>query len=240
MKFTQDSPIWTLIKNAYTNNDQPIIFALINIIFIIFLGIAIYGIIKWKKDYKRNHFTTIVASVISALFIIFAVIYLLNPNNHLGNYEGTVDIAFTSSVDSSDNKVAILSDKDAEASEVDSFVMKASDMKELGIKAGKTVKIEANDKKAPNDNFSFIKLNKTDVADEQQSSKIEKYNSQQVTAEEAKKQKNKKEVEEVQESSKNEKYNAKQVKAKEAKKKQEEKEKQKEKDKEKDKKDKKD
>jgi len=193
MKFTQDSTIWTLIKNAYTNNDQPIIFALINIIFIIFLGIAIYGIIKWKKDYKRHHFTTIVASVISALFIIFAVIYLLNPNNHLGNYEGTVDIAFTSSVDSSDNKVAILSDKDAEDSEVDSFVMKASDMKELGIKAGKTVKVEAKDKKAPNDNFSFIKLNKKDVADVQDSSKIEKYNSQQVKAEEAKKKQEEKE-----------------------------------------------
>lgn len=187
MQFTQESSIWAVIKNAYTNNDQPIIFVLANILFIIALGIAIYGAIKWREGDKSIKLTTIVASVISFIFLISAIIYLLIPSNRLGTYEGKVDIAFTSSVDSSDNKVAIFSDKDSDDSDIDSFVMKANVMKDLDIKAGKTVQVESHNQPTPNKDVSFIKLNKEDVVDVQDSSNIKEYNDEQTKAEEAKK-----------------------------------------------------
>ena len=187
MQFTQESSIWAVIKNAYTNNDQQIIFVLANILLIISLGISIYWAIKWSKGYKSIKLTTIVASVISFIFLISAIIYLLIPSNRLGTYEGKVDIAFTSSVDSSDNKVAIFSDKDSDDSDIDSFVMKANVMKDLDIKAGKTVQVESHNQPTPNKDVSFIKLNKEDVVDVQDSSNIKEYNDEQTKAEEAKK-----------------------------------------------------
>ncbi|RIM32809.1 hypothetical protein BUY35_00535 [Staphylococcus cohnii] len=197
MQFSQEHPIWTIIVNAYTNNQQPIIFALANIFFIVAIGIAIYGFVKWKSDNSSKHFTTIVASVISAIFLIFAIIYLFNPNNQTGTYQGSVDIAFTSSVDNSDNKIAIFSDKDSDDSEIDSFIMKASDMKELGIKAGKTVQVKADNKPTPDKEDNIIKLDKSDVKDVKEASNISSYNEQQSKAEEAKKKEEEKKKQEA-------------------------------------------
>lgn len=196
MHFTQESSIWAVIKNAYTNNDQPIIFALANVLFLIAIGIAIYGAIKWRKGDKSIHLTTIVASIISLIFLIFAVIYLINPNNRLGSYEGKVDIAFTSSIDNSDNKIAIFSDKDSDNSEINSFVMKASVMKDLDIKAGKTVQIESHDQQKTSKDVSFIDLNKKDVVNVKDSSSIKNYNDEQTKAEEAKKKQEEKDKKE--------------------------------------------
>lgn len=185
MKFTE-SPIWSIIKTAYTHNEQPIIFTLANIIFLIILSIAIYGIIKWRNSNEKSHFTTIIASIISCVFLAFAFFYIINPNNRLGTYEGTVDIAFTSSVDNSNNKIAVFSDKDSDDSDINAFVMNAKYMKELGIKSGKTVQIKAEHKKSPKDETNHIAIDKQDVKSVEEASTIKDYNDQQEKVEKAK------------------------------------------------------
>ena len=191
MQYTQ-SPILDIVKHAYTSNEHPIIFALLNIIALILLAIAIHGAINWKSDDESKHFATIVASALFAIMLIIALIQLFNPNNRLGTYEGTVDIAFTSSLDKSNEKVAIFSDKDSDDSNIKSFTMNKKEMKALDIKSGKTVKIKATDKKAPTNNTEFIKLNKNDVTNVQDSSKIKDYNAEQKKAEQKDKKKSKK------------------------------------------------
>ncbi|MDK7284310.1 hypothetical protein [Staphylococcus pettenkoferi] len=191
MKFSQEHPIWNIIVNAYTHNQQPFIFILANIFFLIALVVAVYGFIKWKSEDSPQHFTTIIASVISTIFIIFALIYVFNPNNQVGTYKGSASIAFTTPVNHSNDKIAVLSSKDAEDSDINSFIMKSEDMKNQGIKAGKTVKVEAHNKPKPDTKNQFIKLGKNDIKEVTISSNITKYNKQQQKAEEAKKKEEK-------------------------------------------------
>ncbi|NMK53999.1 hypothetical protein [Staphylococcus capitis] len=197
MKYTQDHPIWAVIKNAYTHNDQPILFTLYNIFLIIAIAIAIYGIVKWIKEGKEYRLLTITASILSIVLILFAIIYLSKSDNKVGNYKGTVDIAFTSSVKGTDKTVAQFSKKAEQQSSdgISSIVMNTNDAKKLGIKAGKTIKVDSKNKPAPNEDKTYVTLDKDDVKKVTDSKNITDFNKSQKEKEEKKaKEKKKKEA----------------------------------------------
>ncbi|HDJ7348135.1 TPA: hypothetical protein PRL34_001991 [Staphylococcus aureus] len=198
MKYNQDHPIWAVIKNAYTHNDQPILFLFFNLFLIIAIAIVIYSAYKWKTESKDYRFMTIFASVLCIIFIGFMLLYLINSDNKVGKYEGTVDIAFTSKVKDSKYSIARFSkqDEDKSSNGLNSFVMKTSDMDNLDIKSGKTVSISSKNQPAPSEEKSFAYLDKDDIKNVTDSKKVSNYNKTMEDKEEQeKKEKEKKEKE---------------------------------------------
>lgn len=193
MKFTQDSPIWAVIKNAYTHNEHPVIFAIFNIFVLATIIIIIYSAYKWKNDSKNYKLITISSSILLLLFFIFILVYLTNSDNKVGKYTGSVDIAFTSPIKNTDQSLASFSKNDAETknNNINSFIMKTSDMKKLDIKSGKTVTIKAENKPASSKTDTYISLNASDISNVKNSSKISQYNQSQENLEKQKEDKKK-------------------------------------------------
>lgn len=187
MKYIEDSnPIWAIIKNAYLHNDQPIIFAIFNIIVLTSIGMTIYGIIKWKTDGTDYRFLTIFSGVVSLLLIGFISFYLFVQDNQVGKYEGTADVAFTSTVNGTDNKVARLADKDS--SSYNTIVMDSKEMDKAGIKAGRTIEVETQNKPKPNEDRDFVYLEKDDIKKVSENKKLNDYNDKQQAKEDKEKQ----------------------------------------------------
>lgn len=191
MKYIQgDHPIWSVVKNAYTHNDQPIIFAIFNLCLLIAIGVTIYGIIKWKKDGIQYRFMTIFSGIVTIGLISYIMVFLFVQDNKVGHYEGTADVTFTASINSSDSKVARLADKDA--NDINSIVMDGKTMDDLGIKAGRTIEVESKNMKKPNDDKAFIYLEKDDVKEVKDTKSIDDYNDKQQAEEKAQKEKEEK------------------------------------------------
>ncbi|WP_113589830.1 hypothetical protein [Staphylococcus aureus] len=184
MKFTQDTGLWAIIKNAYFNNDSPFLFFLFNLFFFIVIAIAIYGAYKWKTDSKNYRLMTLSSIVVLIFFLIYSFAYLTDSKNQIGNYTGKVDIAFTSDIKDNDIKVARISDNSNNNLPINSFVMNSKDMNALNIRSGKTIEINAPSKPAPKDGQTYLELDKSDVKNVKDSTKISDYNKEQQSKEE--------------------------------------------------------
>ena len=195
MKYIEDNhPIWAVIKNAYTHNDQPIIFAIFNILIIIAVGMTIYGIIKWKKDGTHYRFLTILSGTISIFLIGYIVFFLFIDNNEVGKYKGTANVSFTSSVNGTSDKVARLSDKNSESNSFNTVVMDGEEMDKMGIKAGRTITVETANKPKPSEDRAYVRLEKSDIKDVSDNKQMSQFNKQQQDKEDkAQKEKEEKE-----------------------------------------------
>uniref|UniRef100_UPI0035658875 hypothetical protein n=1 Tax=Mycobacterium marinum TaxID=1781 RepID=UPI0035658875 len=181
MNFTQDDAIWAMIKNAYTNNEHPIIFIIFNLLLFITIIIAIYSAYKWIKDNNDYKIITISASILTLVFLISIFVFVMSSENKVGKYKGTVDIAFTSPIKDSNNSVAVFSKNNSSNgnNNINSFVMNTNDMKKLEITSGKTVTVSTENKPAISNNEKFIALNTSDIKDVKDSNKVTQYNQSQ-------------------------------------------------------------
>lgn len=193
MNFTQDDAIWAMIKNAYTNNEHPIIFIIFNLLLFITIIIAIYSAYKWIKDNNDYKIITISASILTLVFLISIFVFVMSSENKVGKYKGTVDIAFTSPIKDSNNSVAVFSKNNSSNgnNNINSFVMNTNDMKKLEITSGKTVTVSTENKPAISNNEKFIALNTSDIKDVKDSNKVTQYNQSQEEKEKKDKEKEK-------------------------------------------------
>src|SRR5699024_2497909 len=195
MKYVEDNhPIWAVIKNAYTHNDQPIIFAIFNILIIIAVGMTIYGVIKWKKDGTHYRLLTILSGTISIFLIGYIVFFLFIDNNDVGKYKGTANVSFTSSVNGTRDKVARLSDKNYESNSFIIVVMNGEEIDKMGIKAGRTITDETANKTKHSEDRAYVRIEKSDIKDVTDNKQMNQYNKQQQEKEDkAQKEKEEKE-----------------------------------------------
>lgn len=187
MTYETNHSIWAVIQNAYTNNHQPVIFGIFNLFLLIVIGITLYGAYKWFKHGKDYRLLTLTGIGIFLVFTVFMIVYLTKSDNQVGHYQGEVDIAFTTPIKDSSNAIARFTDGSSSDTPIKAIVMNKKAMSDLGIEAGKTIKVKTQNKPSPKSDTPYIYLEKEDVQDVSESEDILKYNQEQQQKEEKEK-----------------------------------------------------